>query len=236
MKTKIHYSLLLMLFGSSAFAQTFTDDFNIANTSAGDLGSDWTVVGGPFINGNEVAVQSDIGIATHDAISLTSGGFTVSGDFKTLAGVNGLNSGVLFNYDTTAKTGLVVRFTTADASSGVQLLTYDDGVIGLINQATITGGITQNAYYNLQVGTSDTAFDYDWVVSDSGGTIASGTLTDTGSTAIAGVSGLYFGGTFVRADNFSLVAVPEPSSFALLAALSCCAFVGMSRRRIGHKR
>ncbi|MDR1283188.1 MAG: PEP-CTERM sorting domain-containing protein [Opitutaceae bacterium] len=230
-------SLVTLATPLGAATTIYEDTFTRANTSvsASSLGADWSVTGDVFINSNMAAAQPDKGIAIYQKATL-SDEFSLAVTVRTLDTVSNLFSGVLFNYDAATKTGLAIRITTVNSSAGIQLVKYVDGTVTLINQSAIGTTLAQNTPYRITVKTTDTPFKYSYAITTSGDvSITSGFLTDTGSMEVKGQVGIYFGGGYVRGDNFSLEIpqpqVPEPSTFALFLGMLCVGFAGWLKLR-----
>jgi hypothetical protein len=128
---------------------------------------------------------------------------------------------------------------------------YEDGVIANTNASTSSTSITltftgldDSLIYNLVGGSArpdDQNGDYRWVAdwTADGQTVTAGTFADSGYITLSGLSST--DGTLVITvdgqDRYSpiaqveLIAIPEPSSFALLAGLTGVVSVMVRRRR-----
>lgn len=203
-------------------AATFTDDFNRANTTAGNIGSDWTVYNdGFFINNNSVLTQTTgTNMAILNDHTLTTS-FDVSVDI--LAQSGGRYGGIVFNYNDSDNYYVFRANYNSSGTTAWQFLKVEDGTQSVLDDGTVNvggSGMNVNTWYTFNIASTETAGTYSYnIVDTSSGTVyAQGTISDS-TFALGGQSGFYFAGSFGRADNYSLTTVPEPQASALLVGL-----------------
>jgi len=133
--------------------------------------------------------------------------------------------------------------------SGYPYYGNDDAFSFTLSSPAVTGQQYALSFYAQIVGTSDNPGNGDVQVGLSGSSTAFGTLVFAGTPATNGwshlaatftapVNGLYLtvqidpgaNPTWVHIDNFSLMAIPEPETFALLSSLALIGFLFRKRR------
>ena len=214
---------------------TFTDDFNRANTTAGNLGSDWTVYGnGFFINSNVAKTQTNVtNIAALNDFELNTS-FDVSVDFY--AQSVGRYAGIIFSF-ADIDNYYVFRANFVDSGiSNWQFLKVQAGTQSVIssgNVAVDNTGLTTATWYTFNVSTAETTGTYTYRITDLAGEMvfANGTISDS-TFAVGGQTGFYYTGSYGWANDFSATTVPEPHASALiLAGLAAALWTGRRRLR-----
>lgn len=216
----------------------YEDFFNRSNTSAGSadpLGTNWLVSGDAFINSNQVAVQPNSpASAIYLPATVTETGFAASVNLMAIASRSQLHSGFIFNYDQQTGKGLAIRLTDVGSATGIQLLAYDNGTISLISQSALGVTLAAGTYYTFSLSSTETDYTYAYkVLTTSGTSLASGSMTDSTGVALGGKVGLFFGVPYVRADDFSLAVpqIPESGTSALLLGGVALSGLLLLRRR-----
>lgn len=212
-------------------AETFTDDFNRANTSQSPYtatvgGAGWvqdgdgsTTASDWFINDNTLAGRNrgaELALLYNNSLETVSGNgasFTLSTDVS--AKVASVWTGVIFNYQS-AGNYYVLRF--KGNSTSYQLLKVADGKNAqvIVSKSDSTQVFAVDSFYTITV-TSDTAGRFEFTITAAGKSkalnpVITGTDT-TGSSFEKGYAGMYLimaaKGPNAKFDNFSLKIVPR---------------------------
>lgn len=212
-------ALALSIAGAlNATTQTFTDDFNRDNSSS--LGSNWNAPSSVFLNANVVKTQTaGDQFAIFTATTLTES-LSLRTDFYAQSA--GRYVGLVFNY-TDSNNYSLIRFNFSnDSATQWQFIEKTDSTVTEVDKGTIeTGKNTINTWRTLSIVSTATAGEYLFKITSVTGdiTYASKTLTSHSSN-LSGNAGIYFGNSYIWADNFSLSTnisnIPELSTMAFL--------------------
>jgi PEP-CTERM motif len=200
-------------------------------------------------------VQRDAGASTSSALynpTSTAGidNFTnvsLSADiaFSTTS-TGGLSTGFYTNVNSAGTSGYAAVFRMESSTSFSFRLFDSNGdpsTAGVGTQIgttqTITGSFAANTFYNARLLVSTVGADVSFSASfyTTGGTLIGnfGALTDTSAAVVGGGQvGIRMGSIAShtgRLDNFSITAIPEPSSFAAFAGLGVLGLTASRRRR-----
>ncbi len=227
---KLFYSLLLCFgLASGVSAQTILLDFNNANLSNTDPlnGAVYNNLTLTTASESFTNLENSAGGATTIGLTFTNNvgsiGLIVNGDpdsfFPSTATVDGYRddaSGAVVG------TIWTFSFTGLDGSGAT---TYD-----LFHYAASNLAVSRTADFTLTVGTATTTFHDDIDTTDHGSVAFSG-ITPNASGVITYTIGDSSNNRAAVAQAISLVAIPEPSSFALIAsALGLGLLMGRRRR------
>lgn len=225
MKTRtLSSAALLLALASIANAQSFFDDFNRADS--GDLGANWThqwtyPLG---IDDNEAySVTGNFGWASVNGISNSIGTYTMSMDVST----DGANNGQVGFQMARAGNGgmqsvtfiMVAMWQQNNGPPGFwSSYAFDSGNGFNVGGYTVGGGYHLHAFsyrtarLTMSMSGSDVTVEVDGGINGSIDDTFTATVGPTMMSMLGTGAGLGVLGTN-RADNFNLVAVPEPATF-----------------------
>ncbi|RRJ97781.1 PEP-CTERM sorting domain-containing protein [Opitutaceae bacterium TAV4] len=247
MKTQTMLASMLTVFLSAIpthtqaanIPQTFEDDFNRANTNGagGGLGVNWTVPATVFVNSNVAKTQTaGEQLAIYNSVTL-SDSLTLSANVY--AQSDGRYVGLIFNYTDASNYSLLrFNFHTTETTQW-QFIERTTGTNTVVDSGSIkTGDMPLNTWRKVSIVSTSTAGQYTFSITNSDGTTsyASKTITSQSATpTLTGNAGLYFGNSYIWADNFTLTTnvapVPEPATLSLLlgSAFFSAAFIWRKR-------
>ncbi|MGZ0656353.1 PEP-CTERM sorting domain-containing protein [Coraliomargarita sp. W4R72] len=235
----------------STTAHAFSDDFNRADVAASTDGS---VIGANWVNGttfNNWSIDDNTAILTPSSGGATSAFYNTSFTQSAIDGASstieaditllnsGIWGGIAFNVQNSTD---FYQFRLKSDTTAYQIIKVSgDGGTGARSTAALLS--TSNASTTFAVGTdyrlsvtstvSGTSNIMSFSITEVGGSTifnATTTVTDSTDAYLGGYGGLSNGndgGTYVY-DNFS--AIPEPSTYALLAGSLALAVVTIRRR------
>jgi len=222
MKLKTLSGPTLLALATAANAQSFFDDFNRAN--AGNLGANWTAQAGSLgIDANRAfSTSGGSDLSTVNGVSNALGAYTITLDVDTngtglmfaaitmgYAG-NSANQSIFFKIQAQTGSGLFSNygFYTGNNSNSPTAYTAGGGFFSM-TEAYRTARMT------MSVSGADVTVEIDGDINGSIDDTFMATM-DAGFQAGLGNGAGFavFGGG--RADNFDLVAVPEPATFVAL--------------------
>lgn len=206
----------------------------------------WSVSGGKYVN-NFVSGGGGVSSSASLQVSnIANSTFTMSMDFTISAasdsftvGFGLLGGNAAFNGTTGAYYLADVNYSTS-GSHQLRLFEIGSSNTNLASSANAAYQLSLNTTYSLRLAVTKTTSSVSMTLGlyDAGGNQLGSSVTATDSTPL---SGTYFGlrnranttsGTHtVSFDNFSIAAIPEPSSFAMAAGGLIGALVVIARRR-----
>lgn len=181
----------------------------------------------------------NVGVRLSDATGVTING-DISGTGDLIKGqYQSGNSGLLILAGTNTYTGDTIIDNGAFTLSDIGSLTFSIGADGVNNQVTgtSTGAISFAGDFNFSFGLDAFVDGNSWTIVDRSAlsnVSFAGTFGINGFTETADDSGIWTNGsgfTFTESDGVLTYAIPEPSSFALLAGAAVLGLGALRRRR-----
>lgn len=202
--------------GSVSSPQTLTIDGDLAEYDDAIAYADMTALNAAYNNGSyTLSINTSSGLKS-PTLDLTGDSFPNTFSITSMTNGSWAGGNLLFN----PSQDLTINFdafTGFDTSSRIKIEVEDGGGYSDTSASAITSFVIPSGSINLVTGQTSTA------------EILFSQAVDGDSTTISGVPGIAFYGTIV---SFTLQAVPEPSTYAVILGALALAVVVLRRRRL----